>query len=59
MRKFYKQFFPEGIHKQSPKEVAKAEDFLQGAFSDDVSVNTVFPIVEEEEKAPTCDHPKK
>ena len=41
MGQFYRQFFPEGIHKLKPQDMEQAEYYLERAFSDDVSV-TVF-----------------
>ena len=44
------------MHKLKPQHIAQAEDFLQRAFSDDVSVNAFLPMVEAEDDTPTFNH---
>ena len=41
----------------NPQDIIRAEDYLERAFSNDVSVTVFLPIVEEEEKVPTFEHP--
>ena len=53
----YSTYFPEGMHKLKPPDVKQAEDYLERAFSDDVSVTVFLPMVEEEEFNPTFKHP--
>ena len=50
--------FPEGIHKLNPQDIAQAEDYLEKAFSDDVSATVIFPMIEAEDINPTFNHPK-
>ena len=45
MGKFYKQFFSEGIHKLKPRYIDQAEDYLERAFSDDVSATVILPMM--------------
>ena len=57
MGQFYKQFFPEGIHKLKPMDIDQAEDYLEWAFSDDVSVTVFLPMIEAEDNNPTFENP--
>ena len=57
MGEFYRSYFPEGKHKLNPQDIKQAEDYLERAFSDDVSVTVFLPMVEKEEKVPTFEHP--
>ena len=54
---FYSSHFPESMHKLKPSDVRQAEDYLERAFSDDVSITVFLPVVEEEEVNPTFEHP--
>ena len=54
---FYRSYFPEGRHKLNPQDIKQAEDYLERAFSDDVSVTIFLSKVEEEESVPTFKHP--
>ena len=45
------------MHKLKPPDIKQAEDYLERAFSDDVSVIVFLPMVEEEEVNPTFKHP--
>ena len=58
MGQFYRQFFPEGIHKLNPQDISQAEEYLERAFSDDVSVTVFLPMIEAEDINPTFEHPK-
>ena len=53
MGSFYSTYFPEGMHKLKLPDVKQAEDYLERAFSDDVSITVFLPMVEEEEFNPT------
>ena len=57
MGNFYRSHFPEGIHKLKPSDIRQAEDYLERAFSDDVSVTVFLPMIEEEDVNPTFEHP--
>ena len=57
MGQFYRNFFPEGMHKLKPQHITQAEDYLQRAFSDDVSITAFLPMIEAEDNNPTFDHP--
>ena len=57
MGEFYRSYFPEGRHKLKPPDIKQAEDYLERAFSDNVSVTVFLPMVEEEESNPTFEHP--
>ena len=57
MGEFYRSYFPEGRHKLNPQDIKQAEDYLERAFSDDVSVTVFLSMVEEEESVPTFEHP--
>ena len=46
------------MHKLKPQHIAQAEDYLQRAFSDDVSVTAFLPMIEAEDNNPTFDHPQ-
>ena len=46
------------MHKLNPQYIAQADDYLQRAFSDDVSVIVFLPMIEAEDKTPTFDHPQ-
>ena len=46
------------MHKLKPQHIAQAEDYLQRAFSDDVSVTAFLPMIEAEDNTPTFDHPQ-
>ena len=41
------------MHKLKPSDVRQAEDYLERAFSDDVSVTAFLSIIEEEDVNPT------
>ena len=58
MGQFYRQFSPEGMHKLKPQDIAQAEDYLERAFSDEVSVTAFLPMIEAEDINPTLDHPQ-
>ena len=49
MGSFYSNHFPESIHKLKPSDIRQAEDYLERAFSDDVSVTVFVPMIEEED----------
>ena len=57
MGSFYRSHFPESMHKLKPSDVRQAEDYLERAFSDDVSVKVFLLMVEEEEVNPIFEHP--
>ena len=57
MGEFYRSYFPEGRHKLNLQDIKQAEDYLERAFSDDVSITVFLPMVEKEEKVPTFEHP--
>ena len=57
MGDFYRSYFPKGKHKLKPPDIKQAEDYLERAYSDDVSVTVFLPMVEEEESNPTFEHP--
>ena len=56
MGEFYRQFFPEGIHKLNSQDTKQAEDYLERALSNDVSITAFLPMIEEEEINPTFKH---
>ena len=58
MGNFYRNHFPEGIHKLKPSDIRQAEDYLERAFSDDVSVTVFLPMIEEEDVNPMFEHPQ-
>ena len=45
------------MHKLQQADVKQAEDYLERAFSDDVSVNVFLPMVKEEDTNHTFEHP--
>ena len=45
------------MHKLKPSDIRQAEDYLERAFSDDVSVTVFLPMVEKEEVNPTFVNP--
>merc|ERR1711895_273719 len=54
---FYQEYFPEGPHKLSPEDLKKVAEILEKAYSDDV-LNPIFlPMIEEEDRKPTFQHP--
>ena len=57
MGTFYSKHFPNGMHKLQQADVKQAEDYLNRAFSDDVSINVFLPMVEEEDTKHTFEHP--
>ena len=58
MGTFYSTYFPDGMHKLQQDDIKKAEDYLERAFSDDVSVKTFLPMIEEEDLSTTFEHPE-
>ena len=58
MGNFYRNHFPEGRHKLKPSDIRQAEDYLERAFSDDVSVTAFLPMIEEEDLSATFEHPE-
>ena len=54
---FYRSYFQEGNYKLKLQDIKQAEDYLERAFSDDVSMTVFLPMVEEEENKPTFKHP--
>ena len=58
MGKFYRNHFPEGRHKLKPSDIRQAEDYLERAFSDDVSITAFLPMIEEEDLSATFEHPE-
>ena len=56
MGTFYSNHFPNGMHKLQQSDVKQAEDYLNRAFSGDVSVNIFLPMVEEEDTKHTFKH---
>ena len=58
MGNFYRNHFPEGRHKLKPSATRQAEDYLERAFSDDVSVTAFLPMIEEEDLSATFEHPE-
>ena len=58
MGNFYRNHFPEGIHKLKPSDIRQAEDYLERAFSDDVSVTVFLPMIKEEDVNTTFEHPQ-
>ena len=57
MGQLYKQFFPEGIHKLKPGDIDQAEDYLERAFSDDISATVFLPMIKAEDSNPIFEHP--
>ena len=57
MGSFYRNHFPESVYKLKPSDIRQAEDYLERAFSDDVSVTEFFPMIEEKDVNPTFEHP--
>ena len=58
MGSFYRSHFPERRHKFKPSDIRQAEDYLERAFSDDVSVTAFLPMIEEEDVNATFEHPE-
>ncbi len=58
MGSFYRNHFPESMHKLKPSDIRQAEDYLERAFSDDVSVTAFLPMIEEEDVNATFEHPE-
>ena len=54
---FYNQYFPEGMHKLSPKGLKIVIKTLKKAYSDDVLSPIFLTRIEEEERNPTFKHP--
>ena len=54
---FYSNYFPNGMHKLHQADIKQAEDYLERAFSDDVSMTVFLAMVEEEENNPTLEYP--
>ena len=57
MGNFYRNHFPEGRHKLKPSDIRQAEDYLERAFSDNVSVKAFLPMIEKEDLTATFEHP--
>ena len=57
MGTFYSSHFPEGMHKLKQSDIRQAEDYLERAFSDNVSVTVFLPMIDEEETNYTFEHP--
>ena len=57
MRSFYRNHFPESVHKLKPSDIRQAEDNLERDFSDDVSVTSFLPMIKEEDVNLTFEHP--
>ena len=55
---FYRNYFPEGRHKLKPSDIRQAEDYLERAFSDVVSITAFLPMIEEEDLNATFKHPE-
>ena len=49
MGSFYRSHFPESRPKLKPLEIRQTEEYLERAFSDDVSVTAFHPMIEEED----------
>ena len=45
------------MHKLKPSDIRQAVDYLERAFSDDVSITVFLPMIEEEDVNPTFEHP--
>merc|ERR1711895_271069 len=45
------------MHKLKSLDIRQAEDYLERAFSDDVSATAFLPMIEEEDVNPTFEHP--
>ena len=45
------------MHKLKLSDIRQAEDYLERAFSDDVSVTVFLPMIEEEDVNPKLKHP--
>ena len=58
MGNFCRNHFPESRHKLKPSDIRQAEDYLERAFSDDVSVTSFLQMIEEEDANPTFEHPE-
>ena len=58
MGSFYNSHFPESMHKLKPSDVRQAQDYLEIAFSDDVSFTVILSMVEDEGVNPTFEHPQ-
>ena len=57
MGTFYSSHFPEGMHKLKQSDIKQAEEYLERAISDEVSLKVSLPIIEEEETNHTFEHP--
>ena len=57
MGEFYRSYFPEDKYKLNQPNIKQAEDYLERAFSDNVSVTGLSPMVEGEKSNPTFEHP--
>ena len=57
MRQSHEQFFPEDIPKPKPENAESAKDYLEEAFSNDISTTIFLPMVETEGNNPTFKHP--
>ena len=57
MGTFYRNYFPEGRHKLKPSDIRQAEDYLERALSDNVSITAFLPMIEEENLTATFEHP--
>ena len=58
MGQFYRQFFSRRYPQIKPQDIEQAEDYLERAFSDDVSVTVFLPMIEAEDINPTFKHPQ-
>ena len=57
MGTFYSTYFPDGMHILQQANVKQAEDYLERAFSDAVTVNVFLPMVEGEDTNHIFEHP--
>ena len=57
MESSYSSRFPTNLHELKLSDITQPEDYIERAFSDDVSITVFLPMIEEEEVNPTFEHP--
>ena len=58
MGKFYREHFPEGIHKLTENDILQVERTLSASYSDNVLSPIYISMVEKEDESPTFPHPE-
>ena len=53
---FYITHFPEGMQKLKQSDLKQAKDYLERAFSNDVSVTVFLPMIKKEQINQTFEH---